>query len=61
MTTEQRCWRDVRVFELLAVRGGPVVWNLGCQREPDGSIPKVLETLNNPNRARAARYLGPAR
>lgn len=36
--------RDARVFDGLMRRGLPVAWNLagGYQREPDGSIPRVL-------------------
>jgi acetoin utilization deacetylase AcuC-like enzyme len=44
MTTEQLRRRDALVFDTLSELGIPVAWNLagGYQREPDGSIPKVL-------------------
>lgn len=49
LTTEELRRRDAIVFEILAELGVPVVWNLagGYQREPDGSIPKVLEIHDN--------------
>jgi acetoin utilization deacetylase AcuC-like enzyme len=49
LTTAQLAQRDAMVFETLLGLGVPVVWNLagGYQREPDGSIPKVLEIHDN--------------
>lgn len=49
LTTEQLRRRDARVFQTFARLGVPVAWNLagGYQREPDGSIPKVLEIHDN--------------
>ena len=48
LTTEELRRRDAMVFDAL---GGkvPVAWNLagGYQKEPDGSIPKVLEIHDN--------------
>lgn len=45
LTTEELRARDALVFGRLAAAATPVVWNLagGYQREPDGSIPRVLE------------------
>ena len=47
------------MFETLAALGVPVVWNLagGYQREPDGSIPGVLEIHDNTMRE-CARVFG---
>lgn len=49
LTTEELRRRDAIVFETLSQMGVPVVWNLagGYQREPDGSIPRVLEIHDN--------------
>lgn len=49
LTTEQLRRRDAIVFEKLGELGIPTVWNLagGYQKEPDGSIPKVLEIHDN--------------
>jgi acetoin utilization deacetylase AcuC-like enzyme len=49
METDEMQRRDAIVFDFLAARGIPVVWNLagGYQVEPDGSIPKVLEIHDN--------------
>jgi acetoin utilization deacetylase AcuC-like enzyme len=49
LTTEQLRRRDAIVFDVLARVGVPVAWNLagGYQKEPDGSIPKVLEIHDN--------------
>jgi acetoin utilization deacetylase AcuC-like enzyme len=53
LTTAELAARDAIVFEAFAERSIPVVWNLagGYQREPDGSIPKVLEIHANTARA----------
>ena len=60
LTTRQLRRRDAIVFETLAELGVPVVWNLagGYQREPDGSIPGVLEIHDNTMRE-CARVFGP--
>jgi acetoin utilization deacetylase AcuC-like enzyme len=60
MTTDELLQRDELVFETLAALGVPVAWNLagGYQREPDGSIPKVLAIHANTARA-AIRALRP--
>jgi acetoin utilization deacetylase AcuC-like enzyme len=49
LTTRELHARDACVFERLHRLGVPVAWNLagGYQREPDGSIPKVLEIHDN--------------
>lgn len=56
LTTEQLARRDRLVFETFRRAGVPVVWNLagGYQKEPDGSIPKVLEIHENTARAALA-------
>lgn len=53
LTTDELRLRDELVFDTLAARGVPVVWNLagGYQREPDGSIPEVLRIHANTARA----------
>ena len=58
LTTEELRRRDAIVFEVLASIGVPVVWNLagGYQREPDGSIPKVLAIHDNTMRECARVY-----
>jgi len=57
-TTEQLLERDRRVFEHCKKLDIPVVWCLagGYQREPDGSIPKVLEIHRNTMRACVAAH-----
>lgn len=59
LTTAQLLERDRVVFQTLAAMKVPVAWNLagGYQREPDGSIPKVLEIHDNTMRACAEVYL----
>jgi acetoin utilization deacetylase AcuC-like enzyme len=59
LTTEELRQRDAIVFETLAQMRVPVVWNLagGYQREPDGSIPRVLEIHDNTMRE-CARVFG---
>ena len=59
LTTAQLFERDRLVFESFAAQRLPVAWNLagGYQREPDGSIPKVLEIHDNTLRACADAYL----
>ena len=59
LTTAQLLERDRLVFQLLAAQGTPVAWNLagGYQKEPDGSIPKVLEIHDNTMRACAEVFL----
>lgn len=49
LTTDQLRRRDACVFTTLRDLGVPVTWNLagGYQREPDGSIPRVLEIHDN--------------
>lgn len=49
LTTDELRRRDAIVFATLRALGVPVVWNLagGYQREPDGSIPKVLAIHDN--------------
>lgn len=49
LTTGQLRRRDAIVFDRLAGLGVPVAWNLagGYQKDPDGSIPKVLEIHDN--------------
>ena len=49
LTTEQMRQRDEIVFQWCKRKRIPVTWNLagGYQREPDGSIPKVLEIHRN--------------
>ena len=49
LTTAELQKRDAMVFEALSKAKVPVAWNLagGYQREPDGSIPKVLEIHDN--------------
>jgi acetoin utilization deacetylase AcuC-like enzyme len=49
LTTAQMIERDRIVFEGFAATPVRVVWNLagGYREEPDGSIPKVLETHRN--------------
>ena len=49
LTTDEMRLRDALVFEGLHRRGVPVAWNLagGYQKEPDGSIPKVLAIHDN--------------
>lgn len=56
LTTAQLASRDALVFETFAKLRIPVVWNLagGYQREPDGSIPKVLKIHENTARASLA-------
>jgi acetoin utilization deacetylase AcuC-like enzyme len=60
LTTAQLRERDAVVFSTLKALGVPVAWNLagGYQREPDGSIPKVLEVHDNTLRACAEVFLG---
>ena len=60
LTTAQLLERDRLVFQWLAAQGTPVAWNLagGYQKEPDGSIPKVLEIHDNTMRACAEVFLG---
>jgi acetoin utilization deacetylase AcuC-like enzyme len=62
LTTEQLRRRDAIVFETLHELGVPVVWNLagGYQREPDGSIPAVLEIHDNTMRECARIFGDPA-
>ncbi len=49
LTTAELAQRDALVFETFTELRIPVAWNLagGYQREPDGSIPKVLEIHEN--------------
>lgn len=56
LTTAELAQRDRIVFETFVAWGVPVVWNLagGYQREPDGSIRKVLEIHENTARAALA-------
>jgi acetoin utilization deacetylase AcuC-like enzyme len=56
LTTEELRRRDEIVFGELAALGIPVAWNLagGYQKEPDGSIPRVLEIHENTARAAIA-------
>lgn len=56
LTTDQLRERDRIVFDTLASLGVPVAWNLagGYQKEPDGSIPRVLEIHENTARAAIA-------
>lgn len=53
MTTDQLFRRDAAVFSSAKALGLPVAWVLagGYQREPDGSIPRVLEIHDNTMRA----------
>jgi acetoin utilization deacetylase AcuC-like enzyme len=62
LTTPELRARDRLVFESFASLGVPVAWNLagGYQREPDGSIPKVLEIHANTARE-AIAAINPAR
>lgn len=56
LTTDELRRRDEIVFAGLAALGIPVAWNLagGYQKEPDGSIPRVLEIHENTARAALA-------
>lgn len=56
LSTEGLRRRDEIVFGELAALGIPVAWNLagGYQKEPDGSIPRVLEIHENTARAAVA-------
>jgi acetoin utilization deacetylase AcuC-like enzyme len=49
LTTEEMRQRDRYVFQMCKGAGIPLAWNLagGYQREPDGSIPIVLELRGN--------------
>lgn len=49
LTTEEMRQRDRYVFQMCKGAGIPLAWNLagGYQREPDGSIPIVLELHGN--------------
>lgn len=49
LTTDQLRARDACVFDTVRRLGKPIVWNLagGYQKEPDGSIPKVLDIHDN--------------
>ena len=49
LTTEEMRQRDRYVFQMCKDAGIPIAWNLagGYQREPDGSIPVVLELHGN--------------
>ena len=60
LSTAQLYERDRLVFGSLAAARVPVAWNLagGYQREPDGSIPKLLEIHDNSLRACAEAMLG---
>ncbi len=59
METEEMRRRDAIVFEAMAAKKIPVVWNLagGYQVEADGSIPKVLEIHDNTMRECVRVYL----
>jgi acetoin utilization deacetylase AcuC-like enzyme len=53
LTTPQLRERDATVFAILRELGIPVAWNFagGYQKEPDGTIPKVVEIHENTARA----------
>jgi len=60
LSTEELFERDKILFGITRRLEIPVAWNLagGYQREPDGSIPKVLEVHVNTFRAALAEYEG---
>ncbi len=59
METDEMRRRDAIVFDFLAAKGVPVVWNLagGYQVKPDGSIPAVLEIHDNTMRECVRAFL----